>query len=70
MGSKKTLFFDSEEDIEDENLEQSLNNFPISTTILLNKITNTNNINHNNNLKQLCDSYIKSEHTKIVGTRK
>ena len=61
---------DSENNNKDENLEPCLNNPPVLTTTLLNKITSTSNFNLDNNVKQLCDPYIESKHTKIVRHKK
>lgn len=55
---------------EDEILELYSNNFPIVTTILLNKITSTGSINFNNNIKQLYNPCIESKYTKIVWHKK
>ena len=51
-------------------MEPYLNNPPVLTTTLLNKVTSTSSIDLDDNFEQLCDSCIESKHTKIIRHKK
>lgn len=67
---KECFFFNFKDNNKDKNFKPNFNNSFVLITILFNKITIINNINFNDIVKQLCNSYIKSKYIKIIKHKK